>query len=264
MSSKISKIEAERIDGLVAYYRDNLEQFKRFMGSVQSLFNNVEALTPYIHSTKWRIKDPAHLKDKLKRQVIQCKKDNERFEITKENLFEKMTDLVGYRILHLHTTQIDKINKVILDLLKKDDYVLIEGPIARTWDSESEAYFKSIDIETRDTGRMYTSVHYLFKANKRALPTCELQVRTLAEEVWGEVDHMINYPHPSHITTCREQIKVLARVTSSCSRLVDSIFQSYNENCTQSTLQKKRRHASPGKSSKANQTVKRSGAKRKN
>jgi len=263
MSSKISKMEADRIDGLVAYYRENLEQFKRFMGSVQSLFSNVEALTPYVHSTKWRIKDPEHLKDKLKRWVIQCKENNERFEVTKENLFEKVTDLVGYRILHLHTTQINKINKVILDLLVKDDYVLIEGPIARTWDSESETYFKSIGIETRDTGRMYTSVHYLFKANKRTLPTCELQVRTLAEEVWGEVDHMINYPHPSHITACREQIKVLARVTSSCSRLVDSIFQSYNESCIQPPIQEKRRRTNPNKSAKDNRAVKRSRAKRK-
>jgi hypothetical protein len=43
------------------------------------------------------------------------------------------------------------------------------------------------------------------------------------------VDHKINYPHKSESLSCREQIKVLARVTSSCSRLVDSIFHSYEE-----------------------------------
>jgi len=55
--------------------------------------------------------------------------------------------------------------------------------------------------------------------------TAEIQVRTLAEELWGEVAHTIDYPHPSEILACREQIKVLARVTSTCTRLVDAIFR---------------------------------------
>jgi ppGpp synthetase/RelA/SpoT-type nucleotidyltranferase len=49
------------------------------------------------------------------------------------------------------------------------------------------------------------------------------------EEVWGEVDHTINYPHKSNSLPCREQIKALARATSTCSRLVDSIFASHND-----------------------------------
>ena len=44
------------------------------------------------------------------------------------------------------------------------------------------------------------------------------------EEVWGEVDHTINYPHSTGSVGCAEQLKVLARVTSSATRLVDSIF----------------------------------------
>ena len=38
----------------------------------------------------------------------------------------------------------------------------------------------------------------------------------------------INYPKKSDSVSCREQIKTLARVTSSCSRLVDSIFTTHN------------------------------------
>lgn len=49
------------------------------------------------------------------------------------------------------------------------------------------------------------------------------------EEVWGEVDHSINYPHKTESLPCREQIKALARATSSCSRLVDSIFTSFDD-----------------------------------
>ena len=40
------------------------------------------------------------------------------------------------------------------------------------------------------------------------------------------VVYYVNYPVESPVPACREQIKVLARLTSSCSRLVDSIFKS--------------------------------------
>ena len=76
---------------------------------------------------------------------------------------------------------------------------------------------------------MYTSVHYVIEPNRRTKYTCELQVRTLAEEVWGEVDHTINYPIATPIIACKEQIAVLARVTSGCTRLVDSLFRTYED-----------------------------------
>jgi putative GTP pyrophosphokinase len=74
---------------------------------------------------------------------------------------------------------------------------------------------------------MYTSVHYVVQANQRTKVTCEIQVRTLMDEVWAEVSHRVNYPTPSPSKACQEQLKVLARLTSGCTRLVDSIFKSH-------------------------------------
>jgi len=42
----------------------------------------------------------------------------------------------------------------------------------------------------------------------------------MADEIWGEVSHTINYPTPTTIAACLEQLKVLARVTSGCTWLV--------------------------------------------
>jgi ppGpp synthetase/RelA/SpoT-type nucleotidyltranferase len=67
------------------------------------------------------------------------------------------------------------------------------------------------------------------KTNAASHFKCELQVRTLAEEVWGEVSHTIDYPDPTESVACKEQLKVLARLSSSCIRLVDSIFESEKE-----------------------------------
>jgi hypothetical protein len=47
------------------------------------------------------------------------------------------------------------------------------------------------------------------------------------DEVWGEVSHRINYPDESANQSCRSQLKVLARLTTGCTRLVDSIFEAH-------------------------------------
>jgi putative GTP pyrophosphokinase len=222
----VSKKDLRQIDLLVEHYKNNRELFGRFSENVRALFSS-DRLGPYVHSRIWRIKTPERLKDKLLRKLMDSRLEKKTFDITEDNLFERITDLVGFRILHLHTTQFESINKIVTDLLNEERWVLIEGPTARTWDDEYREYYQKIKIETRESERMYTSVHYTFKPNKQKNCTGELQVRTLAEELWGEVDHKINYPHPADSSSCREQIKVLARLTSSCTRLVDSIFHTY-------------------------------------
>jgi putative GTP pyrophosphokinase len=175
------------------------------------------------------MKAPDHLKDKLIRKLRKTQEAGEQFNITKENLFTEITDLGGYRILHLHTRQMDKINKALLEVLNEAQCTVIEGPKANVWDQESESYFEGIGIETEYNPRLYSSVHYVVQPNSRAKVTIELHVRTLSEEVWGEVDHKFNYPHSVDSVACSEQIKVLARVASSCTRLVDSIFASHSD-----------------------------------
>jgi len=125
----------------------------------------------------------------------------------------------------------DDINKALMAIFDEAIYRLVEGPVAKTWDDESRKYFEEINIRTERNKQtnLYTSVHYVIRPNMKTNSTCEIQVRTLADEIWGEVDHTINYPYKVDSVACHEQIQVLARVTTSCSRLVDSIFKSYEE-----------------------------------
>ena len=146
--------------------------------------------------------------------------------ITEANVFQKVNDLVGLRILHLHTAQIEAIDTQLRKCLSAEKYELTYGPVAKTWDIEYRSYFKSIGMRTEDSPSQYTSVHYVFSAKNDLKQTFEIQVRTLAEELWGEVNHRMNYPEPHSSLACTEQIAVLARVTSSCTRLVDSIVRS--------------------------------------
>jgi len=223
--------EAKRIGGLVQHYVDNREHFVLVLSQLKDHVLADQNLMSQVHSIRWRTKDPEHLRDKLSRKLGEARAEHRSFKITKDNLFLKINDLAGFRILHLHTRQMDHINKALLKRFDEALYRLKEGPIAKTWDDESRKYFNEINIRTeknKESG-LYTSVHYVIRPNLKTKSTCEIQVRTLADEVWGEVDHAINYPYRVNSVACHEQIQVLARVTTSCSRLVDSIFKSLEE-----------------------------------
>ena len=213
------------IESLVEEFEIRRSLIAPFLDSVLTAIKEDESLKPLIHTIKSRIKDPDHLRDKLQRKILESKENNTAFNVTKENLLETINDLVGLRILHLYTAQIAKIDPALKQLFDRQDFDLIEGPSARTWDNESKEFFEENDIETKESKSLYTSVHYVISTTSRKTITCEIQVRTLSEEVWGEVDHQLNYPHKTESMACSEQLKVLARVTSSVSRLVDSIFR---------------------------------------
>lgn len=225
----LTKIDLRVIDELLQIFDQNRDRISLFLDQLRVAISESKKLAPHIHSIRWRIKERDHLKDKLMRKFIEAKTKKKPFKVTSENLLERVTDLAGLRILHLHTRQIVEIGKVLREIFNDQQYDMLEGPFARTWDDESREIFESCGIKTQKSPSMYTSVHYVVGSASRTRVTCEIQVRTLMEEVWGEVEHAINYPYQIGSLPCREQIKVLARVTSSATRLVDSIFMTASE-----------------------------------
>ena len=140
-----------------------------------------------------------------------------------------LTDLTGVRVLHLHQQQFAIIHGCIEDQVQAGDWALHEPPNAYTWDPESRAFFESFGLQVEVKETFYTSIHYVVKPREDSELCCEIQVRTLFEEIWGEIDHRINYPHPTTILACREQLRVLARLVGAGSRLADSIFRSFEQ-----------------------------------
>ncbi|MDR3339303.1 MAG: RelA/SpoT domain-containing protein [Candidatus Symbiothrix sp.] len=229
------------IESVIAFYNnaDNQARLKSFQSAVLAFFTNHYELNkvsfPIIHSVKTRLKDPEHLKDKIIRKLGEDK------IITTENLFKEVTDLIGVRILHLHQEQFSTIHESILNHINQGDWALVEDPKAYTWDPEYKLLYENLGIKTEQKETYYTSVHYVVKPNNtNPNPICcEIQVRTLFEEIWGEIDHTINYPHPTESIACKEQLRVLAKLVSTGTRLADSIFRSNKEHIEkQSQLEK--------------------------
>ncbi|MGO8747566.1 MAG: hypothetical protein ACLQNE_16460 [Thermoguttaceae bacterium] len=221
--SRLTKQDHKGIEEAVQHFVSNRSLFESFAQAMMAYLQNDTALSPFIHFMKYRIKDPNHLRDKLARKASEGR------TIDASNLFDEVTDLAGIRLIHLHTEQVRNIHKAICGILEEQQLQLVEEPTANCWDIEYERLFKEFGIATRSRDSMYTTVHYVVRANQKTKVTCEIQVRTLMDEVWGEVSHRVNYPAESANRACQDLLKVLARLTSGCTRLVDSIFSSHDK-----------------------------------
>lgn len=230
---KLNARELRSIEDAVAHFDEHRHLFDGFAKGVVEYFKNDEELAPYIHFIKYRLKSASRLRAKLIKKALGRKKGS-RIAINAENLFEKVNDLAGIRILHLHTNQINDINRHIKRILQKNKIRIIEGPLVHCWDRDYENLFKQFGIasknisdDSRAQKSMYTSVHYVLEANERTKISFELQVRTLADELWGEVSHKVEYEEREPNALVKDQLKVLARLTAAATRLVDSIFNTF-------------------------------------
>lgn len=221
---------ADVIDESLKAFDKKTHELRIFMNVVRSYIgdhpNLNDPVDPVIHSYKTRLKDRNHLAEKIQRKLDAGR------DITPDNLFFQITDLAGVRILHLFQGDFAKIDAVIRSKIAEGDWVLGERAKAYSWDPEAVRFFGNFDLEVEQKESFYTSAHYLIKPRPDSPICCELQVRTLFEEIWGEVDHLLNYPTPSPILACQEQLKVLSKIVGGGSRLLDSIQRITREAAT--------------------------------
>jgi len=144
----------------------------------------------HVHSLNYRIKDNEHLLEKIIRKTLA---DPER-QISIENYQQEITDLVGVRVLHLFKEDWSRIHEYM-----RDNWEFVEQPVAYVRHGDSKRILKFYEekncrIEEHPYG--YRSVHYLIQGGiGKEKVTVEVQVRTIFEEAWGEIDHVVRYPY---------------------------------------------------------------------
>ena len=220
----LSSTDRRRVDEATGYFMDNQHLFESFAKSLMDYFENDPELGKFIHFMKSRIKDEGRLRAKLGEILT---------DTGEQDLVGKVTDFAGVRIIHLHMDQFPDIHPLVSGILEEQKCTLLGKPEAYCWDMEYEDLFRRVGVKPVQRDTMYTTVHYDIAANQKSRVTCELQIRSLVDELWGEVSHRVNYPKESPSVSCQDQLKVLARLTSGCGRLVDSIFKTHRETAGQ-------------------------------
>ena len=186
------------------------EGYEKIRGGLESVGSYVVATLlkcPKVHSIKYRLKDKDHLLEKILRKR---EENNERI-ITVDNYRDEITDLVGIRALHLFKEDWQTVHGYI-----KDTWELVEQPTAYVRSGDSEKiieFYKKNDCKVQEHRFGYRSVHYLISSSPdRERYRIEIQARTVFEEAWGEIDHVISYPYA-------QDNELLVRLSSILNRL---------------------------------------------
>lgn len=183
-----SGLEWSTLQKIAADYEEQRETLR----DSADLFARVIQRFRLVHSVRWRVKETEHLLEKI---VRKCADQQEKYKgIDEKNYFEVVTDLIGLRALHLFKDDCFEIGD---DLCRK--WTPFESPTAylRQGDPEDlELKFRSHGFEVKKHPAGYRSVHYVLPTQPlRRKAYAEIQVRTIFEEGWSEIDHRVRYPN---------------------------------------------------------------------
>lgn len=194
-------------------YQDYCKEIPKLESSAIYIFNSLMK-TPNVHSVRYRIKEAEHVIEKIIRKRI---KDPNQV-ITVENYKFELTDLIGLRALHLFKEDWNSIHEIITST-----WELKEQPIANYRDGDSADYkeeFEKSGCEVKEHLYGYRSVHYIIET-KPAKETyfAEIQVRTIFEEAWSEIDHTIRYPYDQDNPVFGQFLLILNRLAGSADEM---------------------------------------------
>ncbi|MCY8085980.1 hypothetical protein MOC02_22470 [Bacillus inaquosorum] len=211
-------------DDLQKIYLDYLDQIP-LLESTGKTIADILRVNSHVHSVRMRVKHPEHLIEKLIRKSIE--KDEFSFDLS--NYKEKITDLIGLRVLHLYKDQAQHI-----DLLIKGYWELAEDATIyfRRGDYSDEEIneLKEKKYQPKEHPAGYRSWHYLIVCNLTKEKTlAEIQVRTIFEEGWSEIDHKLRYPYNLDNKNLNNQLMVLNRLAGSADEMVNSIVETLNQ-----------------------------------
>lgn len=160
-----------------------------------ALYANLIQKIPGVHSVRWRVKDPEHLLEKIVRKKAAAEEKYN--DIRTENYYEIVTDLIGIRALHLFKDDCFEINQRIASIWSP-----AEKSVAYIRNGDPEDLVKKYenhDLEVKVHPAGYRSVHHVISSqpiNRKVY--AEVQIRTIFEEGWSEIDHKIRYPNFSN------------------------------------------------------------------
>jgi ppGpp synthetase/RelA/SpoT-type nucleotidyltranferase len=163
------------IDYIIKEYDKRVAGYKDLAELVQYVIST-NIMKIKIHSLSHRIKDLNSLIDKARRKKI-------------ENPFSDIHDIVGFRIVCLFLSDLEKIGEIIrgkFDVFEEDDKInQSELNIFGYMSLHFKAKLRDNDVRTSDS--VISNLPF------------EIQVRTIAQDAWAAISHYLDYKKKSDI-----------------------------------------------------------------
>ncbi len=164
-----------------------------------------------IHTILYRIKDESRLIEKIDQENSNSESGLKL--ITQNNFHEKIGDIIGIRIICLRLSDIVKVEEYLEFLVEEKILKFIQEPDYKRSFVLPISLGKTApqNINLQYSG--YSSVHYQVKLGENSDASealkniqIELQLRTILEEAWGEIDHKYRYSYSRTGETFPEHI----------------------------------------------------------
>ena len=209
------------IKKILREYSNKFELYGDFAASVRRLmFLFLKSAQINFHSIIYRPKEVYSLKQKIKRKSIKGRI---------YSVLDEISDLAGVRIILYFKSDIPK----VVDIINHEFIVHHEENVDKNnieEDLEQTSGYTSIHrVVSFNKSREILKEYYHFVGLK-----CEIQVRTVLQHAWAEIEHSIGYKPAFHENSiARKNIKKIFKLTAKQLELADAnfvnIYNKYNE-----------------------------------
>lgn len=206
------------INSLIEIFDDYINYTDSYLNQA-NFISNILRSQKAVHSVKSRTKDPDRLIEKVIRKTPDRKKKyGDEFQFTVENYKNEINDLIGIRVIHIFKEQWREIHEFIV---KTWNVIEISANVR---DGDNITVFNELNIDVYSRASGYRSVHYLvefYPTNQRVI--AEIQVRTIFEEGYGEIDHRLRYSHDEIPEILKSNLLLFNRIVGSADEMASLI-----------------------------------------
>jgi len=188
--------DTEKADIKVAWYQTR-DQYQKLAEELHRLLDQDQTF-PHgsVYTVKHRLKSPDRLIEKLCALAPDATQGEKVNAATFPN---HIADLLGMRVICLRVSDLEKVKKYLEALKNEGSLEVLDGPTEKqTFVIRIKDPVPDINVDIQYSG--YSSIHYVVKlGSKVRSPSnvgglrAELQLRTIFEEAWGEIDHKYRY-----------------------------------------------------------------------
>ncbi|ENW26951.1 hypothetical protein F925_00040, partial [Acinetobacter lwoffii NCTC 5866 = CIP 64.10 = NIPH 512] len=242
-----AKITAEE---LMEIYLDYIKSLKELEAEGTYLSNRLQ-FCPDINSVRWRTKEPIHLLTKIVRKRKEALQEgvtsSPYLSIGVNNYKQVITDLIGLRAIYLFKFQWELVDIYILNNFKlsPDEEIKIyhapEDDLTFYYENGYETKIGDTSFKYVQSTKKskYRSTHYIVEANYPHQFKLEIQIRSILDEAWGEIDHHIRYPDHQNDEDLKRKMTILNGAINGCEELATSYieyFQNKNREVVNNVL----------------------------
>lgn len=181
-----SGLSWETLTDIATDYDSKLEKFREIASGYVSQIGDF----PYVHSVKFRLKDPEHLIEKIIRKAVEYGDTDVQF--SKDTYLIEITDIIGIRALYIFKSDYLPLHKVITSNYKK---IFCEKPQVKLRVGDDKKIYQGLRNVEFQYEVDYRSIHYTIRHNDSSgiMVPIEIQTRSIFEEGWSEINHILLY-----------------------------------------------------------------------